>query len=310
MQIKQLTVSQFLADPQGGQENYSVFLINTQESTEETLRVALPETCNSCGNWFDLPSAAVESLIPLGVEECCQQKIPKAALLFKPDQSQLIEMLRAHVSHDSEPGFESVDQVGETDVCEADQESDFESVGVAAGELSGKAWVARFPTGKSLLDLKPPFLSKMSKFHNALIGAGATVKINATVRPPERAYLMHWSFKIAKRSVKPSDVPPMPGVGIVWVHESEEKSRAAAQEMVTAYGIAFAPALTSNHILGLAIDMTIGWAGTLNIKDAAGNVVGIGAPQTGANPKLHEVGKSYGVIKLVSDPPHWSDNGR
>ncbi|MDB5964086.1 MAG: hypothetical protein JWQ72_586 [Polaromonas sp.] len=24
---------------------------------------------------------------------------------------------------------------------------------------------------------------------------------------------------------------------------------------------------------------------------------------------LHGVGASYGVFKLVSDPPHWSDNG-
>ena len=28
-----------------------------------------------------------------------------------------------------------------------------------------------------------------------------------------------------------------------------------------------------------------------------------------ANPALIEAGKSFGVIKLVSDPPHWSDDG-
>ncbi len=28
------------------------------------------------------------------------------------------------------------------------------------------------------------------------------------------------------------------------------------------------------------------------------------------NSDLYSVGASYGVIKLISDPPHWSDDGR
>jgi len=30
----------------------------------------------------------------------------------------------------------------------------------------------------------------------------------------------------------------------------------------------------------------------------------------GSNPVLHTVGAYYGVFKLLSDPPHWSVDGR
>lgn len=52
-------------------------------------------------------------------------------------------------------------------------------------------------------------------------------------------------------------------------------------------------------------------AGPLKIADASGKIVTINTtPRTGAdNKQLHAVGKTYGVIKLVADHPHWSDNG-
>jgi hypothetical protein len=48
----------------------------------------------------------------------------------------------------------------------------------------------------------------------------------------------------------------------------------------------------------------------LKIKDVAGNDVTIklGA-KDGSNTELQKVGKTYSVIKLVSDPPHWSSDG-
>ncbi len=50
--------------------------------------------------------------------------------------------------------------------------------------------------------------------------------------------------------------------------------------------------------------------GTLKIVDGKGNTVSIGAPRNGAaNTTLHDVGASYRVKKLVSNEPHWSDNG-
>ena len=55
--------------------------------------------------------------------------------------------------------------------------------------------------------------------------------------------------------------------------------------------------------------MTINWAGTIKVRDASGNEVRLSSPSSGTNTTLHGVGASYGVFKLVSDPPHWSDNG-
>ncbi|MND07346.1 hypothetical protein D3C83_292530 [compost metagenome] len=56
--------------------------------------------------------------------------------------------------------------------------------------------------------------------------------------------------------------------------------------------------------------MTIGWQGTLKIIDFDGVEHKIStAPRNGSNPQLIAVGKTFGVIKLVSDPPHWSDDG-
>jgi hypothetical protein len=81
--------------------------------------------------------------------------------------------------------------------------------------------------------------------------------------------------------------------------------------MVDLFGIAFQPSLTSRHIEGRAIDMTIGWAGTIQLRDKTGKLRALGAPRSGdANKDLHAIGATWGVRKLVSDPPHWSDDGR
>jgi hypothetical protein len=56
--------------------------------------------------------------------------------------------------------------------------------------------------------------------------------------------------------------------------------------------------------------MTISWNGTLNIRDFNGQMHSItGGPRDGSNPELIKVGATFGVMKLVSDPPHWSDDG-
>ena len=168
----------------------------------------------------------------------------------------------------------------------------------------------RFPTSRSLDDLEADFQKKAKAFIGALGDAGATVHINATLRPKERAFLMHWCYHVAKGKVSPNKVPKMDGVKINWDHGDDAKSRKAAQEMMDAYDIAYEPALGSRHTEHKAIDMDITWSGTLKIKKAHGTEVSIGAPETGEeNETLHDVGKSYGVIKLKSDPPHWSSDG-
>ncbi len=160
------------------------------------------------------------------------------------------------------------------------------------------------------------FRAKCDAFLAAINAAGGTVTINATLRPPKRAYLMHWSFVINTGEVDPEDVPPHSGVDIEWVHRKANgspdrpASRAAAAAMVNGYGIAHKPALTSLHIFGKAIDMSIRWSGNLQIKKKNGTKAPINSlPRSGLNHELWAVGATYGVIKLPSDPPHRSSTG-
>jgi hypothetical protein len=147
--------------------------------------------------------------------------------------------------------------------------------------------------------------------------AGVHVTISATLRPPERAYLMHYAFRIAREHLDPAQVPARTGVNIEWVHRNAQgqpdlaASQTAAEAMVRGYSIVYRPALASRHTQGLAIDMNISWSGTLVIRDRNGQEVTItSTPRTGAgNADLHRVGVTYGVHKLASDPPHWSSDG-
>jgi hypothetical protein len=182
--------------------------------------------------------------------------------------------------------------------------------------LSGKSWVSKFPTSRDPEDLASPFRENVKRFLQALQDAGCGVPISATYRPKERAYLMHYAYRIAREGLSPTSVPALAGVDIQWDHRKANgqldlsASRNAAEDMVLGYGIAFKPALNSNHTRRLAIDMTITWSGTLKIKNASGTTVTISStPRTGQNSDLVRVGASYKVIKLQSDPPHWSSDG-
>jgi D-alanyl-D-alanine dipeptidase len=182
--------------------------------------------------------------------------------------------------------------------------------------LSGKDWVNQFPTSRSVDDLASPFRENVSAFLAALQAAGANVKISATYRPAERAFLMHYAYRIAREGFDPRNVPARQGIDIDWVHRKANNqvdlaaSKNAAEDMVQAYGIVYRPALNSQHTARRAIDMTISWSGTLSIANARGTVVDIaGSPRSGQNSQLIAVGKTYGVVKLVSDPPHWSQDG-
>ena len=85
-------------------------------------------------------------------------------------------------------------------------------------EISGIGWVSRFPTSKALSVLDVAFRNKAEGFVAALRDAGASVKISATVRPKERAYLMHYSYRIARQGLDPRTVPSLASVPIQWVH--------------------------------------------------------------------------------------------
>lgn len=172
-------------------------------------------------------------------------------------------------------------------------------------EPSGAQWCARFPTSVSLDDLAEPFRSKARAFVQALRDAGASVTVSATYRPAERAYLMHWCCMIADGGQDPAAVPPKPGVAIDWCHGADlAAAKAAAQAMRQGYGIVYPAALESRHTQRLAVDMTIRFQGALQVR--TGNGVGAAVASQG---DLVPVGRSYGVFKLLSDPPHWSSDG-
>jgi hypothetical protein len=194
--------------------------------------------------------------------------------------------------------------------------------------VSGPAWVARFPTSKSIDDLSPGFRSKVQAFVDALKAAGATISINATRRSRQRAYMMHFSWCIAKNRIDPADAMPFrPNDGeeeidIEWLHQKPNgapdvpASRVAARRMVDGFDIgggSVAQSLNSTHIRGTAIDMSVKWTGTLSIKNKSGKTVDItSTPRSSVNADLIKVAKTYGVIHFsppAKDPPHWSLTG-
>jgi len=177
-------------------------------------------------------------------------------------------------------------------------------------QLSGPIWVQRFPTSADVSDLSASFATSVGNFIASLRAGGAGLSIAATLRPPERAYLMHYAWRIGRDSLDAEDVPAMAGVDIDWVHRDRRgradatASQSAALGMVGLFGIVYRPALSSRHTEGRAIDMTISnyTSKTFNDADSDATVVRTAG-------ELHALGATFGVIKLASDPPHWSDDG-
>lgn len=174
-----------------------------------------------------------------------------------------------------------------------------------------------FPVSKDVNVLVEPFRHNVRQFLSALGSAGATMSIISTYQPPERQYIKHYAYAIAKQGRDPESVPAMECLEFTWKRKAADgsyslaESRRFAQSVVDGLGIAYEPALISRHMQGRAIDMHISWEGTLSIRRADGRVVVINdEPRSEANPQLWEVGRSYNVIKLVSDPPHWSSDGQ
>jgi hypothetical protein len=197
-------------------------------------------------------------------------------------------------------------------------------------ELSGRSWVSQFPGSDLVSDLSGTFRQDVTDFISAMRRAGITVTVFGTRRPPERAYLMHYSWLIEKGKIDPADVRPFaPGPGqapvrICWQHtdsrgaEDRAASVEAAKEMVSGYQIspslAVAPALSSLHTRGLAIDMTMTWSkASITIADRRGHRVRISTtPHSGLNSRLIAAGATYGLIHYLSaaaDPVHWSVSG-
>lgn len=171
-------------------------------------------------------------------------------------------------------------------------------------ELSGPSWVSRFPTGRDTSSLVQPFRSHVQAFITALEAGGVYVRISATRRPAERAWLMRHSYDIVHGHIRPEDVPKHEGIPINWVHPTPEAGIEAAWAMVAAYELVARPSLSSLHISGEAIDMAIiGWQNRV-VVNGQGQRVKLESAED-----LYQCGASFGVYKLRSDPPHWSVNG-
>lgn len=178
-------------------------------------------------------------------------------------------------------------------------------------KLSGVDWCDRFPGDRTTRTLRMPWRRNVQAFILAVERGGAQVSIAATWRPLERAYLMRCCWDVYHHRVLPSALPRLAGVDIEWVHRTEEASWEACRAMFERYRLRARPSMTSRHIQGHAIDMQIVWGGTITVQDANGRQVELSTRQgTDMNPALHEVGASYGVIKRLTDPPHWSTDGR
>lgn len=183
--------------------------------------------------------------------------------------------------------------------------------------LSGEKWwranQRHYPNSRQIDDLEADFGHKVKRFVSALRKGGATVNVSSTLRNRIRAHLMHYSWKVARGDVSPDRVPSTAGLDIEWDHGDLRKSRNAAQQMVNLFNMAHIASLTSNHIRGTAIDMTITWTGelTLDVPGMEDQVTIRGGPRNGnRNRELHRIGSEFGVLKLWKDPPHWSHNGR
>jgi hypothetical protein len=185
---------------------------------------------------------------------------------------------------------------------------------------SGTFWVSwansNAKASSSVDELVEPFRSNVKTFIKALQDASAKVKINETRRSDKRAYLFHWCWLIGLGKAKASEAPAKIGVDIEWNHGNDADSTKGASNMITGFGLAVppnsnvAPALTSRHIEGKAIDMQITWTGTIKVKNKNGIEESLTyLPNVNQNTKLHAVGASYSVKKLTTDAPHWSIDG-
>lgn len=138
------------------------------------------------------------------------------------------------------------------------------------------------------------------------------MQVRSTRRNRLRAHLMHYSWKVAYGEIQPAEVPAIAGIDIEWDHGDDEASRQGAREMVNLFNLAHIASLTSNHIAGKAVDMTVSWKDLLVVRKPAPTQWRIESkPWDGNNRELHELGATvFGVRKLRTDPPHWSVDGR
>lgn len=182
---------------------------------------------------------------------------------------------------------------------------------------SGASWIDRYPPSQRLQDLDSNFGSDVREFISVLEKGGATVEILATQIPPERAYLMHWAWRIVKEGLDPRSVPYMDGVDVRWQHGDLGASREAAWSMVHGYGIEELdepPPLVSPYTEGQVVAMRVRWRGALRLyPDTPQEQIITSNPQDGTNLDVMTLAEIHGLEHLLtvpdSDEVHWAMPG-
>jgi hypothetical protein len=182
---------------------------------------------------------------------------------------------------------------------------------------SGASWVDRFPVSEDVNDLDSGFLSDLREFRSVLEEAGAELEILTTRVPPERAYLMHWAWRIAKEGFDPRQVPYMDGVDVRWWHGDMKTSQDAAWSMVLGYEIDDLddpPPHVSAYTEGQVIAMRIRWTGALTLyRDEPQEQIIDKGPNDGTNPAIIALAELHGLEHLLtvpdSDEVHWAMAG-
>ncbi len=260
----------------------------------------------------DIDAALKKTIKAALAQAAAVEKLAKkceAAYKKKPDDGKAIAAASSDVGDAARDYAKELKKA--VDVARAELQSELakqeKAIAAKTGScaLSGPMWVKKFPGSSSISDLTPSFRTKVNKFIAAIEAAGGEVRIEATFRPLKRAFLMHYSFMIDEEGFDPADVPEYSGIDINWVHPTPAASIRAARQMNEGYGTVYQPALKSNHTAGRAIDMTITRILGKTMKDAKDNDVEIRREAD-----LHDLGATYGVKKLVRDPPHWSEDGK
>ena len=173
---------------------------------------------------------------------------------------------------------------------------------------AGVYWLQFWPTGKTTAGLTQPFRGSVERAITATEAAGGHAAIRATNRPYERAWLMHYAWRVGHGLTRPEDVPAYPGINIIWTVPG-------ALEMIKGYGLAVEPVLNSRHIpvppstTGLAIDMEVTFPHATTMIDAHGAPHAIAPGSGNVNPVYNAIMATYGVHKLAGDEPHYSVDG-
>lgn len=163
--------------------------------------------------------------------------------------------------------------------------------------------------------LAPTFGPKIKKFVEGLRKNGVGVTVSAGLRHKKRAVLMHCAWHV-QHGTKTADAAnalcQAEGItDIQWNHGSVEASQKAAGAMSKAFGLKAAASLTSNHMGGEAMDLSITNVPAALEVDGKKYTAGPKGAGVLDEDKVDHIGKDLGVIWYGSgDYVHWSLTGR